>query len=87
MKKVFILILFSAMAISCENNTPTPCDCARLDSKNEDELTVDEMEVFYKYCSKIEYQLEQFVERDKPYEYAIERYGKYMKENCPEFIR
>jgi hypothetical protein len=87
MKKVFILILFSGMAISCENNNPTPCDCASLDAKNEKELTVEEMEIFYTYCSKIEYQIEQFVERDKPYEYALEQYGKYMKENCPEFLK
>ncbi len=87
MKIITTLFFISLIVASCSSDYPTPCDCARLDSKNEDELTVDEMEVFYKYCSKIEYQLEQFVERDKPYEYAIERYGKYMRENCPEFVK
>jgi hypothetical protein len=85
--KTLKLLLISSIFLfsnSCSENIPTPCDCKFLEQKKEYELTVNEQEIFYTYCRDVELQVENFIDPDKPYEYAIQEWKKYIQNNCPD---
>ncbi len=85
MKFLTTLFFISLIFASCSSDYPTPCDCKFITekwAKNKDELTVNEQYLFYGEC-RPEYQIQKFIDPDKPYNWAVQEWRNYMQKNCP----